>query len=304
MSGAALNNHHFRYELLSAPKKYMHNINGVVATMFTDQELLHVWHNRLGHAPFAKLKHVSCIPNTVLQCQSNFYLTCPLEKFTKLPYNLSTHHSAKPFDLIHIDISGPYKAVTHKKYRYFLTIVDDHARATCTYLLQYKFDALAALKIFYKMIAIQFGTCIKMIRSDNAIEFESTPCKQFFAEHGILHQTTYVDKPQQNRQVDRKHKHLLEVSRAIRCQASLPLKYWGDCVLSTVHIINQLPTPVLQNKTAYEMLLHKQPSYDHLRVIGCLAYASNPTRDGDKSQPKGVPCVFLGYPPRQKAINC
>ena len=53
---------------------------------------------------------------------------------TKLPYQLSTHTSDKPFVMIHMDIWGPYRVVTQKKYRYFLTIVDDFSRATWTYL--------------------------------------------------------------------------------------------------------------------------------------------------------------------------
>lgn len=48
------------------------------------------------------------------------------------------------------------------------------------------------------------------------------------------------------------------------------------------------------------MLFHKTPSYVNLRVFGCLAFASNPMRTIDKFQPRGVPCLFLGYPQNQK----
>ena len=133
--------------------------------------------------------------------------------------------------------------------------MDDHTRATWTYLLQYKSDALGALKIFHKMMVVQFDSCIKMIRLDITQEFESKPCKLFFAEHGLLHQTSCVGRHQKNGRVERKHRHLLEVSRTLRFQASLPLKYWVDCVLSTSHIINRLPTLMLVIKTPYELLL-------------------------------------------------
>ena len=103
--------------------------------------------------------------------------------------------------------------------------------------------------------------------------------------------------------MERKHRHLLEISRALRFHAHLPLKFWGDCVLTATYIINTLPTKVLKNVTPYEKLLKKTPSYHHMKVFGCLAFASNPSKTGDKFQPRGVPCVFLGYPATQKGYK-
>jgi len=40
-----------------------------------------------------------------------------------------------------------------------------------------------------------------------------------------------------------------------------------------------------------------------MKVFGCLAFASNPSKTGDKFQPKGIPCVFLGYPATQKGYK-
>ncbi|XP_074342183.1 uncharacterized protein LOC141679631 [Apium graveolens] len=45
------------------------------------------------------------------------------------------------------------------------------------------------------------------------------------------------------------------------------------------------------------------PQYDHLKVFGCLAFASNPTITSDKFAVRGVPCVFLGYPSLKKGYK-
>lgn len=51
------------------------------------------------------------------------------------------------------------------------------------------------------------------------------------------------------------------------------------------------------------MLFQKPVDYDSLKVFGCLAFSSNVGSRQDKFQPRGVPCVFVGYPPTQKGYR-
>ena len=89
----------------------------------------------------------------------------------------------------------------------------------------------------------------------------------------------------------------------MRFQAGLPKTYWSDCVLTAAYLINKIPTPILQNKTPYEMLHHNPPTYSTLRIFGCLALAHNPNFHTDKFNPRGVPCVFIGYLTTQKGYR-
>jgi len=45
------------------------------------------------------------------------------------------------------------------------------------------------------------------------------------------------------------------------------------------------------------------PTYDHVKVFGCLAFATPSFREIDKFQPRGIPCVFLGYSATQKGYK-
>jgi transposase InsO family protein len=75
------------------------------------------------------------------------------------------------------------------------------------------------------MVQNQFNCNVKQIRTDNGTEFMSNTMQSYFYLKGIIHQRSCVDTPQQNGIVERKHRHLLEVARALRFQANLPISF-------------------------------------------------------------------------------
>ncbi|XP_060969595.1 uncharacterized protein LOC133036851 [Cannabis sativa] len=130
-------------------------------------------------------------------------------------------------------------------------------------------------------------------KSDNAPKLAF---KDLFSKHGIMHDFSCVEMPEQNPIAERKHKHLLNVAHALFFQAKMPIKFWSECILTAAYLINRTPTPLLKNKTSYELLFKKQPNYHHLRSFGCLAFASTLTAHRTKFSPRARTCVFIGYP--------
>ena len=91
-----------------------------------------------------------------------------------------------------------------------------------------KDEAIELITSFVQMAKTQFQATIKVLRSDNALELSiSHIALDFFASHGILHQTSCVQTLQQNEIVEQKHKHLLKDSRALLFQSHFTLRYWG-----------------------------------------------------------------------------
>ena len=139
-----------------------------------------------------------------------------------LPFNISTISTISPFQLIDLDIWGPYKVANVCGAHYFLTIVDDFTRTTWTELLQNKTQVGSAIIHFSHMITTQFHASITMVRSDNGTEFINSACLQFSSDKGVVHQKFIVGSPQQSGVAEKKHKHLLGTARALKFQASLP----------------------------------------------------------------------------------
>jgi len=108
-----------------------------------------------------------------------------------------------------------------------------------------KSETSQLVKDFCAMGQTQFNTKIRTIRSDNGSEFISNPIRRFYGDNRIIHETSCTKSPQQNGRVQRKHRHVLNVVRALRFEANLPIEFWEECVLTIVHLINRTPTKVL-----------------------------------------------------------
>ena len=53
------------------------------------------------------------------------------------------------------------------------------------------------------------------------------------AHFGMIHLSSYIGTPQQNGVVERKNRHLLEVTRTL-FEMRVPKTFWGDVVLTAV----------------------------------------------------------------------
>nr|KAJ0190415.1 hypothetical protein LSAT_V11C800399240 [Lactuca sativa] len=149
----------------------------------------------------------------------------------------------------------------------------DHSRCTWVYLLKNKSGAFSIIKAFVTYVKVHFKTEVKTIRTDNAFELGSSQeGALYFQSVGISHQKSCPYKQQQNGVVERKHKHLLEVSRALFFQSGLGKSYWGDCVLTAAYTINRTPLKVINNSSLYEVFFNPKPNYTNLKTFGCLCY--------------------------------
>ncbi|TYH33778.1 hypothetical protein ES332_D13G082300v1 [Gossypium tomentosum] len=103
-------------------------------------------------------------------------------------------------------------------------------------------------------------------------EFQSL--SNTFSQLRIQHRITCPYTLEQNGVAERRHRHVVDMGLTLLARASMPLVHWSSSFSHTIHLINKLPTHVLQHQTPYEKLFNAQPDYSQLKVFGsaCFPY--------------------------------
>ena len=154
------------------------------------------------------------------------------------------------------------------------------------------------------MIETQFSKPIKVFRSDNTQEYKAHEFTSILHQFGTVPHSSCAGISQQNGKAECKLCHILDVVHATTIAASTPSQFWGEVALIAVYTINRCPSPIVQNQTPYDMLSGSSPSYDLLRVFGCVCFVILHDHERNKLQSRSRLCCFLGYGIGKKGYRC
>lgn len=86
--------------------------------------------------------------------------------------------------------------------------------------------------------------------------------------------------------------------------AHAPIPYWFNAFSTAIYIINGMPTPVLDNKSSFEILFNCSPNYGTFKVFGCCVIPYLCDYAPHKLAPRSHPCIFLEYSSTLKGFQC
>ncbi|WJZ95062.1 hypothetical protein VitviT2T_013857 [Vitis vinifera] len=175
-------------------------------------------------------------------------------------------------------------------------------------LMKTKDEVNLLFQNFHKVIGTQYNAKVRVLRSDNGGEYQSSDLQKYLERHGIIHQTTCSDTPQQNGVSERKNRHLLEVVRASLIAAKTPISYWGEAITSVAYLINQVPSSSINFQTPLQALTNVvlAPTVPNLppRVFGCVAFVHLHKHQRTKLTSHALQYVFVGYALHKKGYRC
>lgn len=148
------------------------------------------------------------------------------------------------------------------------------------------------------------GKFIKILHSDGGGEYVNTDLREYFTVHGIHHETTTAEAPEQNGVAERYNRTLLESLRAMMHYAGVPEPLWAELAATAAYLRNRLPTRANVGQVSpYELWHGRKPSVEHLRIIWSDAYAHVPKSKRSKLAPRAKRLKLIGYHDEKKAYK-
>jgi len=103
---------------------------------------------------------------------------------------------------------------------------------------------------------------------------------------------------------ERKNRHILEVTRSLLIDGNVSSHLSGEAVRSTVYLINQTPSSMLNFRRPLDVLSDHciLPSIVSLppHIFGCVIYVHLHPHQRTKLEERALKCVFVGYGSTQK----
>ncbi|GJR98747.1 putative ribonuclease H-like domain-containing protein [Tanacetum coccineum] len=238
-----------------------------------------LWHRRLGHINFKnmnKLVRGNLVRGLPLKIFENDYscVACQKGKQHKASCKAKLVNSiSKSIHMLHMDLFGPTNVKSLMKKSYCLVVTDD------------------------------FNYNVKVIRSDNGIEFKNSVMNQFCEMKGIKREFSVAKTPQQNGVAERRNKTLIKATRTMLVDSKLPTTFWAEAVNTACYVLNRVLVIKPHTKTPYELIRGRTPLIDFMKPFGCPVTILNTSDHLGKFDGKADEGFFVGYSVVSKAMR-
>ncbi|KAF8064476.1 Retrovirus-related Pol polyprotein from transposon TNT 1-94 [Scenedesmus sp. PABB004] len=273
-------------------------------TLHDTESECRLWRARYGHAGcdrIARIARDDLAVNFPLSAStvkdygaSHICPTCAMVKSSERPFKPTGPNNFGPGELLHTDV-GDTGVRSAGGSRYHVTLIDDATGFSFFVPLASKSYVTNFLKETIPLIMTATGNRVKVLRSDNGGEYNSTELHAYLATKGTSHQFTTPYSPASNGKAERLNRTLLESAVAMLKAAGLPKTVWAEAFHTANFLRNVLPADG-KSKTPWELFFGTKPDASRLRVFGCRAYVHTPAALRTKLEPSAQPGVFLGYP--------
>lgn len=282
----------------------------IKANIAKKERTIEEWHEVLGHPSVVKLQEMEKKGSVdgfkiVAKASSEGCGPCQLGKGHKASHCESERTRADDIlHRVHIDLVGPITPPSMSGSRYFMLLRDEYSSYTYVRFFSHKSHVLNSIRNFVSEVTTSTQKKVKIIRSDNGTEFKNQGMKVFCEFEGIQQEFSAPNTPEQNGEVERANRTILETARSM-CQASkLPLSVWAEAVNSAVYLRNRVPNKRTGEKTPYELFHGRKPDLSNLMKFGQEVFVLDHSKGISKFSAKTKEAYVVGYGERFNTYRC
>lgn len=264
------------------------NSNTTVSTLFD-------WHVKLGHQNFSYIKSVLKKHNIDFSESSEFCESCIYGKQHINSYGKSTSPAENVCDIVSADLCGPMETTSVGGSRYFLLLKDHYSKFRFVYFLKTKTDIVSKFKMFLASAKRHTGRDVKIIRTDNGLEFVNSEVKSVLDSYGIHHQKSVSYCPRQNGKIEREMRTVVESARTMLISRQLDKCLWAEAVNMAVYVLNASGTSSIKGRTPWELWYGSEfKSFSDLHEFGVEVFVHIPKQKRRKWDAKSRKGIFVG----------
>lgn len=259
-------------------------------------------HKVLGHPDINKIKNMAkkgCASKLKIVEHSNDKERCGNCQAGK------GHHASHPsssrersnilLHRVHADLVGPINPPSLGGSRYFMLLRDEYSSFMHVYFFRDKTQTLSKIKKYINEATIAAQMKVQILRTDNGSEFKNRSVSMLLDSEDIIQEFSAPRTAQQNGEIERANRTVIETARTLLKSSGLPLSLWGEAILCSVYLRNRITNSRNHDKTPFEMFHGKVPTYDHLVEFGREMHLLDSNRGLSKFSSKTKEVYMVGY---------
>lgn len=257
-------------------------------------ESLSVWHNRLAHQNMKQVKHflnqkkINFIEDKNFVCEK-----CLAGKQHRMPFENSVSRASKPLELVHADVCGPMETISLGGARYFLLLKDDFTSYRKVFFMKQKSEVVKYIQVFIDAAERETNCKMKVLRTDNGLEFVNKEVANILKKKGICHQRSVAYTPEQNGRAEREMRTIVEAARSMI--QGMSKTFWAEAINCAVYVLNRTGPSSVTNKTPYDLWCNKKINVNELKIYGTRVSVHVPKEKRLKWDAKNIEGIFMGY---------
>ncbi|KMQ85187.1 retrovirus-related pol polyprotein from transposon tnt 1-94, partial [Lasius niger] len=165
-----------------------------------------------------------------------------------------------------------HEKLAHQNFRHVKQILDrfqipdDYSHYRATYFIESKAETTDCVENFLKKAEKQCPGGVRVLRTDNGLEFVNNEMKQLTNRLGIRHQRTVTYTPEQNGSAERNNRTLKEAG--LMLGGGFRAEFWAEAVNTAVNTLNRTGMSSVKGVTPLELWFQRKPDIKDLHIFG------------------------------------